>query len=761
VGLDGVNSGLEESVFKAFIDAVNPQAKTIVLTDPSADNFGYFFSSELDAKDAKILERYKNFNGPENNTPYLTGNEPYAAFGTTLPDNEDLNQDNTLSDLEEYYGYNIDLRPGQLEVGKKFIVDKIVPEGKSDVTWYLFRIPIRQFDEQKGDINGFKSIRYVRMYMTGFTQPVVLRMAKFRAVGNRWRTYTGTLQESNFAEIEEPNLDNFSVSVVNVEENGQQSSIKPAYVPPLKRDRDVTSTVQRRLNEQSVQLCATDLPDGDARSIYKNVSMDFFNYGRLNMFLSIYERTGKEIPDNQLTAFIRLGTDFDQNYYEVELPLKVSKGGEYSLEDVWPTQNQVDLDINELYALKAQRDREGFTLGELYPQAGAKQVGKHGIRILGRPDLSQVKLIMIGVRNPRSDDTKTYSVCMWADELRLTDFDTTPGWATNVVGSAKLADLGQITGSLRYTTFGYGGVQSKISERTRSETLRYDISGNFNVDKLLPKQLGLKIPMFASFENTIINPNFDPANPDLRLKAALSSFNTDAERKNYLNVIQDNSVKRSLNFTNVRKVKLNKNAKSHIYDIENFAFSYAYSEATQTNFNLRENTKRSIKGSVAWQYNSTFKGFEPFKNSKALSSPWLQLIKDFNFNPVPTSISVRGDLDRSFSKIAYRNSTSDAASSIPNYQKFLVFNRFYNVRWNLTKSLTLDYNATANAIVDEPDGDLDNKDSLQVVWDNLKSFGRMKAFSQNISANYTVPLDKLPLTNWIGADYRYNTQYGW
>jgi len=762
VGLDGVNSALEASVFSTFVNAVNPQARPIILEDPSSDNFSYFFGDELDAKNAKILERYKNFNGMENNTPIIADNNDVGTFsGTTIPENEDLNQDNTLSDLEEYYSYNLDLKPGQLDVGKKFIVDKIVPEGRPDVTWYLFRIPVRQFDEQHGGINGFKSIRYARMYMNGFSQPVVLRMSKFKAVGNRWRTYTGTLKESDFGEVSEPDLDKFSVSVVNVEENGQESAIKPAYVPPLKRDRDVTSTVNRRLNEQSVQLCTTDLPDGDARAIYKNVSMDFFNYGRINMFLSAYEQTGKDIPDNELTAFIRLGTDFDQNYYEIELPLRISKGGQTSLDEVWPEQNQIDLDLNELYGLKAQRDREGFSLGELYPQAAPLQVGKHNIRLLGRPDLSQVKLIMIGVRNPRSDDTRAYSVCMWANELRLTDFDTTPGWATNLVGSAKLADLGQVTGSLRYTTFGYGGVQSKISERTRSETLRYDVSANLNVDKLLPKELGLKIPMFASFENTIINPNFDPANPDLRLPAALSSYNTEAERNAYLSIIQDNSTRRSLNFTNVRKVKLNKNAKSHIYDIENFAFTYAYSEANQTNFNLRENTKKSIKGSIAWQYNSTFKGFEPFKNSKALSSPWLQLIKDFNFNPMPTSISLRGDLDRSFNKLIYRNSTNDAASSIPNYQKYLVFNRFYNVRWNLTKSLTVDYNATVNAIVDEPDGDLDNKDSLQIVLDNLKKFGRMKNYSQTITANYTVPLDKLPLTNWIGVDYRYNVMYGW
>jgi len=764
VGLDGANNTIENNKFSGFLNAItDPTIRQQISRDPSADDFKYFLGSEFDAKDAKILERYKNFNGQENNTPVLTSSDLVPQSSSTIPDNEDLNQDNTLSDLEEYYSYSIDLQPNTLKVGNKFIVDAVTSTENPDATWYLFRIPVRQFDEKVGNLEGFKSIRYARMYLTGFSEPVVLRMAKFRTVGNRWRRYTGNLEESRFGEPIEPNLDNFSVSVVNIEENGSPNAVKPGYIEPLKRDRDNTSSVQRRLNEQSVQMCVTDLPDGDARSIYKNVTMDFFNYGRIKMFISAHSNAiNKPILDNELVAFLRLGTDFDENYYEIELPLKITKPEDgRTIEAVWPEDNQIDLDLNDLYALKATRDREGFNLGILFPQAGPQQVGKHGIRILGRPDLSQVKMMMIGVRNPRSSDAKTFDVCIWANELRLTDFDRTAGWATNVVLNTKLADLGTVTGSVRHISFGYGGVQSKISERARGATTSYDVSANLNVDKLLPQWTGLKIPMFISYENTTINPNFDPANPDLRLEAALKSFNTDAEREAYRKLIQDQSVRRSLNFTNVRKVKTKKEAVAHIYDVENFSFTYAYSEATQTNFNLQENTRRNYKGAAVWQYSPKFKGFEPFKEAKFLSSPFLQLIKDFNFNPLPSNISVRGELDRSFSKIVYRNSNTDANSSRANFQKFFVFNRFYNVRWSLTKSLTLDYSSRVNAIIDEPNGDLDNKDSLDIVIKNLKNFGRTKNFDQNVTANYTLPFEKLPLTNWLGAEYRYNVGYNW
>jgi cell surface protein SprA len=772
VGLDGASTAVEKSIFEEdFLSKLSAPSRNAVEADPSADDFRHFLSPSYDEEDATVLGRYKNFSGMENNSPVATGNVVQSS--TPIPDNEDLNQDNTLSDLEEYYVYNVDLRPTTLEVGRKFIFDKMdATVNGQTVTWYLFRIPVRQFDEKVGEINDFKSIKYARMYLTGFAQPVVLRFANFRAVGNRWRRFSGNLAESQLGEPLEPNLDNFSVSVVNVEENGKENESKPAYVPPLQRDRDITSVQQRRLNEQAVQLCVTELPDGDARSIYKNVTMDLFNYGRIKMFLSAH--TPGDIQDNELVAFLRLGTDFDQNYYEIEVPLKMTAPGSTSLEAVWPEENEIDLDLNELYALKATRDRlmktpgdsVAVALNELYPRSGPKIIGKHGIRVLGRPDLSQVRLMMIGVRNPRSADARAMDVCLWANELRLTEFDRTPGWASNVVLSTKLADLGTITGSLRHITYGYGGVQSKIYERSRGVTTSYDISANLQLDKLLPKRAGLSIPVFASYESKIINPNYDPANPDMRLEAALISYTTDAARNEYKKKIQDKSVRRSLNFTNVRKVKLNKESPVRIWDVENFSFTYAFSEATQTNFNLRENTRRSIKGGVAWQYTPTFKGFEPFKESKGLKSPYMQLIKDFNFNPLPTNVTIRAELDRSFSKIVYRNDDTNPIeinplNTLPNFQKFFVFNRYYNARWSLTKALTLDYSSRVNAIIDEPDGDIDTREKYDSVKNNLKSWGRMKAFDQNATLNYTLPFEKLPLTNWLGAEYRYNVGYSW
>ena len=770
VGLDGLRSEDEGRYFNGFISALNPSAQEVVISDPSADDFKHYFDPEFDATNAQILERYKNFNGMDGNSPITTTADDIARSATQTPDNEDLNADNTLNELEEFYEYDIDLEKGLLDIGGEYIVDKVQAKDIPGVNWYLYRIPVRDFERKVGNISGFKSVRYMRMILTGFEQPVVLRFSNFRMIGSRWRRYQADLRGGGFQSEQEPNFSDFTVSVVNLEEHGAGSgsanAIRPTSpydIPPgVRRDRDVTSAVSRQVNEQSVQVCVDDLKDGDARAIFKNVGVDLFNYGRIKMFLHANSLS----QDDELHAFLRLGTDFDQNYYEIEIPLKIS---DHNIEhpsprEIWPEENEIDLDLNELYALKASRDRERFPASESYPREGGKQVGRHLIRIVGRPDLSSVQLMMIGVRNPKSDDRRSHSVCVWANELRVTAFDRTAGWAVSTTLSAKLADFATVTGALRHTAFGFGGVSSKIGERARDQTTAYDVSANVNVDKLLPGNTGIKVPMFVSYENTTINPNYDPANPDMRVDAALKSFSAQEDRENFKELIQDKTTRRSLNFVNVRKTKVKQDATPHIYDIENLSFSYSFSEALQTNFFTKESLLRQHRGSVAYNFSPKATGIEPFKDVKAFSSPYLKFLKDFNLSLLPSNISIRADLDRSFGKKIYRNSAGTYGTfsySQPNYLKYFTFNRQYSMRWNISRGLSVEYNARANAVVDEPEGDIDTETKQDSVINNLKNLGRMKAFDQTVTLNYTLPLDKFPVTDWLSAEYRYQGGYNW
>lgn len=759
VGLDGVSNAEEQTFFESYINTLNlsPQVRQAILEDPSNDNFRYYLGDEYDASDAKILERYKQFNGMEGNSPISTGNQLFTPSNSNLPDNEDLNRDNTLADLEEYYEYEVDIKPGALQVGRNNIVDKVTRSVNGDnVDWYLFRIPVRKPDRVQGNINGFKSIRYLRTYLTEFSEPIVLRMINFRLVGSQWRIFQESLFEKGLFEVPEPSDPNFTVSVVGFEENSLGGQGRPPYVlpPGILRDRDNTSAVERRRNEQSLQLSVENLRDRDARAVFKNVSQDMVNYGRLKMFL--HADSPDEIATGEVTAFIRLGTDFTENYYEVEVPLSMTLDGQISPQDIWPEENEIDVAFSSLYEVKANRNRSNSNLSLPFTE----QVGRYNITVVGRPDLSTVQTLMIGMRNPSSIDSEPKTFFLWANELRVTDFDSKSGFAANARLDAQLADLGNVSASLRHSSIGFGTISDKISDRNRERNTQYDVSTSLGLHKFFPEDWGLEIPAFFSFEHSRSVPQFDPLDPDLPLEDALNSFETDGERDDYFDKVVDVSNRRSLNFSNVRKRRTNDKAPMPL-DIENFSFTYAYNEVNRTNINTASYDFRNYRGAVTYAYQPKEISIQPFKNVSFLDSKWLKIIKDFNFNPVPSSIVVNANLNRSFLRTQLRNADLGIDGIDPNFEKAFTMDRSYAVNWNLAERITLDYTARAMAIIDEPEGDIDTDVKRDSVWSNIRNFGRIKDFNHEIIATYTLPFDKIPITEWISADLSYNTIFNW
>ena len=760
VGLDGMNNAEElikfENELTQLPPTLSPEVIDKIRNDPASDDFEYFLSQNHDQNDNKVLERYKNFNGVDQNSPDLSSNTlPYSPSGAVTPDNEDLNNDHTIGNLEEYYEYKLDLKPGQLKVGEGHIMDKVTNTVNGDeVSWYLFRIPVSQPDKAIGNISGFKSIRYMRMYLTGWAQPVVLRTANFRFVGSQWRKFTGNLESKRYDEIPESQDSNLTISVVNIEENSQGGETGIPYVlaPGIIRDRDNTSVIERRLNEQSIQLCLEDLPDKNAQAAFKNVDMNLVNYGRIKMFLHAQSSNAK---DDDLTGFIRFGSGFD-NYYEIEVPLKITQPGTSDPSEIWPASNEIDVPFNELYSLKSERNANNVPL-EL-PYSGA--YNQYNLTIVGNPKLSVVTTILVGVRNPESPDQQPYSACIWANELRVTDFNRQAGWAGKANVNAKLADFATISASTRYTSFGFGGVQSKIAERTQETSFDYDISGNVNLDKFLPSKTGIKIPVFASYENRTVTPNYDPLDSDIPLENSLEGKGSDQEKEEYRNAVVDNSQRRSLNFSNVRKEKTNPEKKERIYNIENFSVSLSYSDRTQSNSSMQSFEQKKYAGSLNYNFSPKPLVYEPFKDAEKMKSDWLKLIKDLNFNFSPSNLTFRAELDRSYLKTQYRNKDLSIDGVAPNYEKTFNFNRIYGVKWNFTKALSFDYSALVHSLVDELPGEATEANN-DVMIRNLKSFGRMKNFDQKVGANLKLPLDKLPITDWMNADVRYAANYKW
>lgn len=761
VGLDGLKNDDEPIFFKSrFLDRLNvsPAARNAITQDVSGDKFQYYLDDSFDQTDVKILERYKKFNGMEGNTPVSADPSlPYTPSGTNNPDNEDLNTDNTINELENYYEYEIDLRPGQLNVGENYIVDQVTTTQNGDeVNWYLFRIPVRQPDRVEGNISGFKSIRWMRTYLTDFAQPVVLRMAEFRMVGSQWRVFQESLFERGLFEIPEPDNSNVVVDVVNIEQNSQGSDKSSPYVlpPGIIRDRDNTSTVERRLNEQSLRICVEDLAPRDARAVFKNLNYDLVQYERIKMFL---HANSEDALDGEITAFLRMGTDYTDNYYEIEVPLTISPLGSNDPNLVWPSQNEIDIAIQEIVGVKIDRDNAQAPLTLPFSQT----IRQYKVTVVGRPELSMIQGMMIGVRNPGQGLGSSKSICVWANELRVTGFTKNNGWAANAYLNAKIADLAVISGSIRHNSIGFGGLETRLSQRTRQATTQYDISGNIEVNKLLPEVLGVSIPVYVSMENSTTRPEYDPLNPDVPFELALGKFETDLEREAYRSIALDQVNRKNISFNNVKKVKTNPESPNRIYDLSNFAFSYALGTVTQTNSQLENYNFKTNRGNATYSFQPKELKIAPFEKAEGMTSPYLKLIKDFNLNLAPTLLLARVDLDRRFLRSQYRNDQLSTAGVDPLFQKSFFMNRSFTINWDLSNSLRFDIESRALAVVDEPEGDLDTQAKKDSVMTNILKLGRTTNYNQVARINYTIPFSKLPITDWIQADYRYEASYTW
>ncbi|RAU82625.1 cell surface protein SprA [Pontibacter arcticus] len=772
VGLDGLNNADERAFFQnSFLNLIPGTPPQIVVDDPSADNFRHHLDPFYDQQNAGILARYKNYNGMDGNSPENSRFSNYA-----FPDKEDLNRDNVINDTEQYYEYKINLQPGALNVGQNFIVDQVTSEINGEqVTWYQFRVPVRQPTGSVGNISGFKSIRFMRMYLNQFADPVVLRFVQFQFVANQWRQYLQPITDGAPCINCTDDARTFTISTVNVEENGTGAGGTTPYVlpPGIERLRDYASTNNRRQNEQSLQLCVEDLKDSFSKAVYKNLSIDMLIYKRLKLFIHA-ETSNPEVTQNDdMQAFIRIGTDYTQNYYEYVVPLKLTPQGSISPSEIWPLENEIDVALQDFVDAKVARNRiAGYN--RYTPYEVLLPNGKI-IRVVGNPDFSEVQGVMIGMRNPRlasGDDAAAHSICMWVNELRVTDFRNQSGWAANARVNTKLADFANITATGAYTTVGFGGLQQKLAQRARENTALFDVSANVAVDKFLPEKTGIKVPLSVQYGTLNSQPQFDPLDKDVPLEQSLDRFEDRDARNEYKKEVTTRETRKSISLLNVRKERTNPEAKIRPYDVENLSFSYSYAERLFTNIETDRDFTKTYTGGVAYNYtNPAAKNYEPFIENPKLKSPYLRLIKDLNFTPLPSSFAFRADLDRRYNETFLQR--RDAATGLittrgidPTFQKYFFFNRIYDMKWDISKSLSLDYTATNRSTIDEPDNRINQDiDSLRyknkVIWDNLKRGGRNTNFNQLVAVNYKLPLDKFPLTDWIGAETRYAANYIW
>jgi len=782
VGFNGLNDEEERNFpsYQNFISSiqgrVNPAVLDSILKDPANDNYHYFRGADYDAVEAPILRRYKYINNPQGNSPDTdTRSESYDTSYKTTPDVEDINQDYTLNEYEKYYQYRVSIRPEDLVVGHNFIVDKrdtkpSLRNGKDrTVTWYQFRIPLDQFERRVGAISDFTSIRFMRMFMTGFKHPIVLRFGSLDLVRGEWRVYEQNLDDSPSTSGK------MAVSAVNIEENNDKTPVNYVLPPGIRRAQDPTQPQLVESNEQALDMILTNLGTGEAKAVYKKTNLDLRQYKRLQMFVhaNAMEQNITNLTDNQLAVFIRLGSDYKSNYYEYEIPLKLTpprRYDTYSLADckaVWPEENMLDIPLDIFTSLKKERNKakaEGRASFNRAYSAYDESKPQNRITIKGNPTLGEVKTMVIGVRN-KAGDIKSGEV--WLNELRLKEYNNEGGWAAQGNLNVQLSDFGTVNMQGRYMSNGFGGLEEGVSQRSTDDYKNYSVTANFELGKFFPDKAKVSAPLYYSITKEEKSPKYNPLDTDMKLSDALDAAESKSARDSIRSIAVTKSTNTNFSLSNVR-VGIQTKRHPMPYDPANFSFSYAHSHRYTSGKTTVYEKEDNWRGSLNYNWTPVYKPLEPFRKIKNRSK-WFDILKRFGLNWLPQNVAFNTEITRNYYELQERDMESTDNSKLPlTFNQQFLWNRDFTLRWDITKNIHMNFQSATHAEIEEPYTPV-NKDLYpdryqawkDSVWNSIKHFGTPLDYNQSFSLSYQLPLNLLPLFDWINADANYTAVYNW
>ena len=786
VGFNGLTDAEEQEFYKsAYLDQiqgkVNQAVFDSIFADPARDDYHYFRGSDWDEMRAPILQRYKYINNPQGNSPDSDSrSESYDTSYKSTPDVEDINQDYTLNEYEKYFQYRVSIRPEDLVVGNNHIVDKREysqtwrDNTKSTVTWYQFRIPIDEFESRQGNINDFSSIRFMRMFLTGFKKPIVLRFGTFDLVMGKWRTYDQPLSAASGGTLD--------ASSVSLEENGEKTPVNYVLPPGIKREQDPSQPQLLEANEQALSLVVKNMSTGEAKAVYKNSTLDLRQYKRIQMFAhaNALEQNTTRLQDGDLSVFIRLGSDYKNNYYEYEIPLKLteprSNYNRYVLADckaVWPEENMLDVPLSVFTALKKNRNKAKAQGVASYLAPYSMMDAEHPqnkITIVGNPSLGEVKTMMLGVRN-NSADIKSGEV--WINELRLKEHNNSGGWAANANLNVQLSDLGSVNATGRYISEGFGGLEDGVASRTTDNYGTYSVTTSLEMGKFFPDKAKVSIPLYYSVTKEKTTPKYNPLDTDMELKDALDAAGSKHERDSIENIAATKITQTNFSISNAR-VGIATKRHPMPYDPANFSFTYSHQHQYTTGETTMYERKDNWRGALDYSWSPVYKAWEPFKGLKN-KSKWLDILKRFGLNWLPQNIAFNTEMTRDYYELQERDMEtlmSGAAgvdSKLPlTFSEQFLWNREFSINWDLTKNLHMNFQSATHAQIEEPYTPV-NKDLYadqyhawkDSVWTSIRHWGAPLDYSQNFQASYKVPLNLLPVFDWVNSDASYNANYSW
>ena len=793
VGFNGLNDE-EEREYGAYKDWLDAVVNSGVITndsivqawreDPAGDDYHYFRGSDFDNERKSILDRYKRINNPQGNSPDTDEQtESYDTSYKSGPDVEDINQDFTLNEYERYFQYKVRISPEILDAYRNgaapsdcFITDmrtssvKLRNGDTTSVNWYQFRIPLTEYVRKVGSINDFTSMRFMRIFMTGFQKPIVLRFGSLDLVRGEWRIYKQSLNTSPTESGE------LVVSAVNIEENNDKVPVNYVLPPGISRATDPSQPQLVENNEQALNMVVRNMQHGESKAVYKKTSLDLRQYKHMQMFVHANHLVPDvtNLQDNQLAVFIRLGSDYKNNYYEYEIPLVLtpdrSDYNKYSNADrrqVWPVDNMLDIDLSVFTQLKKERNirkAEGAaSYNQVYSGYDSNRPGNK-ISVLGNPTIGDVKVMMLGVRNI-SGEVKSGEV--WVNELRLMDSSSDGGWAASGNLKVQLSDFGYVNVTGHYVSDGFGGLEEGILQRTTDTKKNYSVTTSVELGKFFPEKAKVSAPLYYSVTKDEIRPRYNPLDNDMRLSDALESAASEHERDSIESLAVTKSTTTNFSLSSVRwGLKTKRHPMP--YDPANFSFSYSHSHNYTSGETTVYEQRDEWRGALNYTYSPVYKTWEPFKSLDS-KSKWLALPKAIGLNYLPQSISFNTQISREYYELQERDLESIENQNVPlRFSEQFLWNRDFSLRWDFTKNLHFNFQSGTRAQIEEPYTPV-NKDLYpdqytawkDSVWQSIKNLGTPLDYSQQVTASYQVPLNKLPIFDWVNSDMSYNSRYSW
>ena len=697
LGLDGIDDAQEALIYPGPSE------------DPARDNYQNYLET-----DGSIVDRYKFFNNTQGNSPIEASD--FNRGSSVLPDVEDADRDFATNTVESYFQYEIPLQ-AVVNEDSPYVATVRTIDNPSKTVWVQYKIPLREFTKAVGGIQDFRSIPFMRMVLKDFDTPVVLRFAGIDLVQGSWRIYDKPLE----ADAPPPSgaTAQLEIGAINIEENSNRSPIPYVLPPGVVRERlNNTNTIVRE-NEQSLRVYIENLKPQEAKAVFRRVQFDMRRHDRLKLFVHA-ESPENNLQEEVINAFIRMGTDYSENFYEIEWPIRFTPHGAVDPEQIWPDNNALDLDLKDLSRAKSLQLSSG-SLDHTVEFEG------YTVRVKGNPSIGSISSAMLGVKNMRSPTAVNAE--LWFNEFRLSGINHRGGWAMNASAQLSLSDVVRVGSGYSKSTVGFGAIDDNPNLRGLDNTQSFDLNLQSNLGRFLPQGLRLRAPFSFSWVDARSTPEYDPVYEDLTLVDRMNAASTSQDAAAIKEQAEQRNEIKSFALQGL-SIERKPDSKEDFFDLENFSASVTSSKTFQSDFETAFSERSSANANLSYAFAGSVVG-----------------------------ASLQTAINRLYSQQQYRQLYDPSVEFIA---PPMLLQQNFRTNWqgslsaNPLEGLSVVLNATQNNIVPVPS---EETNSTATVWSSFLDWGQPNTYNQTIRASYTLPFNAISWTDFLSAQLDYTGSF--